>query len=1031
MNKDNLKIYSVLKYNRDLLIENIEKKSTKKAECFESNDINKIIEELKNDKGYHLNLNKNSIYKFNIDIDGMKKKDFEEFKKILKEEFLEITKKEIFISYTINKNGKKNIEENTDNYIYSHITIKNICASSYIQKNFWNYLKKKYSHLSYGLDAGHLGILNKWFRMPNQKKEQKEGTEHKIIEGIMRDFILDDIEKCENINKLLENIEKDKKEEKVKIIKIVKENNKYEKEKKIFINNSNENSLINLLSLSRFDNWKEWSTLLWIFKSLFNNGYKSYNLETFIKLSKTSSKFKSNEDCIDKWEKTTINKTLNEGIIKHYCKLDNIEEYEKLTKKQEITGGIIVPFLEIKKKYLIEDKDLKIINDKSDILQKSIINFFEDENIKGFNLKSPYNTGKTQLIKRILNTFNPIKVLWLSYRKTLTNDILFNFENEYNFMDYQKNLCNADRLVIQLESIYKIPIINNEVPSYDLVIIDEVESILNHFNSSTFKGESKTSFNFMHAILKNSKKIITMDGDLGERTYKFMESLGNCINIVNNIQIDKKNFFISHNKETYYLKIKEDLEKNLKIIIVSMSSEECNNFENKILEDFKDKKILKYTGSCDDELKKDFKNVGEVWVNADVLIYSPTCESGVNFDIMYFNKMYGILSKKSTSPRAFFQMLGRVRKIDCNDINILNEHFMEKYISKVFFKFDEVKQSIFLLENYKLDITFYEKDGKMYINDDLKPYDINYIYNRTEDFNKKNNFLGMFKYIAEKKGHSVNFIEDKKIKEDNKKTLKERLLEAEDIETEEDFILLMKKQEREEATEEDKIMIRKHILKYKLGVDKLGVDILSELLLNKFNEDSIDNFIGLIDINNIKKGDEIELQTTEKINKSLSIKRLINDLSFKNIFDDKNINSNDFENIKNKILTENELFSNEENLKNTRIRFNIDKKIKINDEKTENKLLSIKGFLGLINSLLKEYSINIEYGRKKIKGKKEAIYKIDLGNINELLEYRILKGLKLKDEENIRIKNDTEVFKDLVDFEKIENKKLKIDLFKE
>lgn len=1021
MNKDNFKIYSVLKYNRDLLIENIEKKSTKKAEMFESNDINKIIEELKYDKGYHLNLNKLSIYKFNIDVDGMKKNDFDEFLKILKNEFLEITKKEIFISYTINKNGKKNIDENSDNYIYSHITIKNICASSYIQKNFWNYFKNKYSFLSYGLDAGHLGILNKWFRLPYQKKELKEGTEHKIVEGTMIDFILNDIENCDNIDELIKNV---KNEEKIKIIKIVKENNKNEKE--IIINNSNENFLINLLSLSRFNNWKEWSTMLWIFKSLFSNGYKSYNLETFIKLSKTSSKFKSNEDCIEKWGKTTINKTLNEGIIKHYCKIDNLEEYEKNIKKQEITGGIVVPFLEIKKKYLIEDKDLKIINDKSDILQNAIINFFEDEKIKGFNLKSPYNTGKTQLIKRILNTYNPIKVLWLSYRKTLTNDILFNFENDYNFMDYQKNLCNADRLVIQLESIYKIPIINNEVPSYDLVIIDEVESILNHFNSSTFKGESKTSFNFIHSILKNSKKIITMDGDLGERTYKFMESLGDCINIVNNIQIDKKNFFISHNREIYYEKIKEDLNNNLKIIIVSMSSEECNNFENKILEDFKDKNILKYTGSCDDELKKDFKNVGEVWSTADVLIYSPTCESGVNFDVMHFNKMYGIFSKKSTSPRAFFQMLSRVRKIENNDIYILNEHFMEKYISKVFFNFDEVKQSIFLLENYKLDITFYEKDGKMYINDDLKPYDINYIYNRTEDFNKKNNFMGMFKYIAEKKGHSVNFIEDKKKKDDNKKSLIERLLGTEDIETDEEFILLMKKQEREEALEEDKLKIKKHILKY-----KLGVDILTGGLLEDYNEDSIDNFIGLIDINNIKKGDDIELQTTEKINKSLSIKKLISDLSFKNIFDNKNINSNDFEDIKNKILIENELFSSEETLKNTRIRFNIEKKININDKKTDNKLLSIKGFLGLINSLLKEYSINIKYDRKSIKGKKEAIYKIDLGNINELLEYRILKGLKLKDEENIRIKNDKEDFKKLVDFKKIEDKKIKVSFFKE
>jgi hypothetical protein len=86
------------------------------------------------------------------------------------------------------------------------------------------------------------------------------------------------------------------------------------------------------------------------------------------------------------------------------------------------------------------------------------------------------------------------------------------------------------------------------------------------------------------------------------------------------------------------------------------------------------KKIYLYTGKSDDCLKKHhLSNVSEHWSQADVIIYSPTIEAGVNFDVPgHFNKIYGILSCQSTSQRAFFQMLSRFRKVSNNQITILN-----------------------------------------------------------------------------------------------------------------------------------------------------------------------------------------------------------------------------------------------------------------------------------------------------------------------------------------------------------------------
>jgi hypothetical protein len=50
------------------------------------------------------------------------------------------------------------------------------------------------------------------------------------------------------------------------------------------------------------------------------------------------------------------------------------------------------------------------------------------------------------------------KILYLSYRKTLTMDLLTNFKR-YGFVSYQDttlDLPKCDRLIIQVESLHKI-----------------------------------------------------------------------------------------------------------------------------------------------------------------------------------------------------------------------------------------------------------------------------------------------------------------------------------------------------------------------------------------------------------------------------------------------------------------------------------------------------------------------------------------------------------------------------------------------
>jgi len=136
---------------------------------------------------------------------------------------------------------------------------------------------------------------------------------------------------------------------------------------------------------------------------------------------------------------------------------------------------------------LINYRYLLDANINDNLLVTKTNDFFSDENIKSLNICSPYNTGKTQYIKNVLDKFQPERILWVSYRISLTNDIKYNFES-YGFQTYLTGNYRADKLIVQLESLHKLDYNSefidegNGVPSYDLVIIDEVESILSQFN---------------------------------------------------------------------------------------------------------------------------------------------------------------------------------------------------------------------------------------------------------------------------------------------------------------------------------------------------------------------------------------------------------------------------------------------------------------------------------------------------------------------------------------------------------------------
>ena len=205
-----------------------------------------------------------------------------------------------------------------------------------------------------------------------------------------------------------------------------------------------------------------------------------------------------------------------------------------------------------------------------------------------------------------------------SYRISLTNDIHYNFK-EYGFKNYQTdNVLLSDKIIIQLESLFKLDNNNfkdteceNYVPSYYLVIIDEIESILNHFSSQTIK-DSYNTYEYLREIINNSSKLIVLDGDTSNRTYNYINCFGKSINIENEAKFNKKHFEIIEDDNEFMNEIYDELDANNKIVICSQSKRDVETILKTLNDKYEDLDIYSYT-SLDSDTNQ-LKNVNKYWL---------------------------------------------------------------------------------------------------------------------------------------------------------------------------------------------------------------------------------------------------------------------------------------------------------------------------------------------------------------------------------------------------------------------------------
>lgn len=462
-------------------------------------------------------------------------------------------------------------------------------------------------------------------------------------------------------------------------------------------------------------------------------------------------------------------------------------------------------------------------------------NIYSNENMKKYELvptlvvKGQMKIGKTKMLYEFIKeNFNNNDIIkFISFRQTFSNNIqiIFNdFELYSNIKENEILSDNYKRLIIQVESLYRIS--DNNIT--DLLVLDEIESIISQISSGLHKQFNASLATFIW-LLKTAKHVICLDANISNRSYNILKQFRGQHEIFyhcNDYKTSKDDkYYITKDVNIWISHLKEKINNNKNIVIVTNSINEAKICEQ-IVKNINNKLVIKLFSSESKSSEKNlyFNNVNKYWIKINVLIYTPTCTAGINFELEHFDTIFGNFCNTSCDVETCRQMLGRVRNVKSKEYYIYLKEikFPQLPVTK-----NEIVEFLYnKRENLYKEIN--DKNLQWYYNDEkkIKFYETDYLHiwiqNTIVKNLSKNNFIDKFIYQIKDTGATVNFI-DNEINYDNsdykniKKYVKENYIDqmynSPNITDEEAFSILNKIRNQNDIEKNDLYSYKKFKLK--------------------------------------------------------------------------------------------------------------------------------------------------------------------------------------------------------------------------
>jgi hypothetical protein len=295
-------------------------------------------------------------------------------------------------------------------------------------------------------------------------------------------------------------------------------------------------------------------------------------------------------------------------------------------------------------------------------------------------------TGKTTEFNNYIRRNNPKRVIVLSPRILYTESITCEYNQKQTdinksyllpfigekFQTYLqvnesgagKDYSNCNRLVIQMESLHNLM----NISPFDVLILDEIESLLFQFGSSTMSEQILCSQVF-EKLIRETPIIIGGDAFLSEKTKKILEKINPNVHIIRNDHKPVRRIsYLYPTYESLFYRAYQSLSMGKKIVFVCAPRTKALQFASGCAERGIIYKCYVGKSKTIEQDREELKNVNESWSGkVQCIIYNSRITVGVNYNIEdKFDQLFVYGSSHACCVRDTFQGTLRVRHIKEN-----------------------------------------------------------------------------------------------------------------------------------------------------------------------------------------------------------------------------------------------------------------------------------------------------------------------------------------------------------------------------
>ena len=299
-------------------------------------------------------------------------------------------------------------------------------------------------------------------------------------------------------------------------------------------------------------------------------------------------------------------------------------------------------------------------------------------------IQSALGTGKTVSITQLIRRGGYARILIVSPRKSYTHSQVGVFQADRKlpplqcYLDVIGSLSHVDYLIVQAESLHRLS--SSSFSPYDLVIMDESESILCQMHSVTTHGKNMiANHEILERVIQTAKNVLFADAFMSDRTFHVAKSLRSKAHLI-------RNTFQPYERVAIHLasvekdvrvanlaglceRIMAALAAGRRIVVIWTSKRRGDWFVEHFLKGTAYTYVF-YNSASTKEEQAGLRDVNQTWSEVQCLMMTTSITVGISYDVKAeeerFDEAFLYASSASALPRDIAQSLLRVRVLKAN-----------------------------------------------------------------------------------------------------------------------------------------------------------------------------------------------------------------------------------------------------------------------------------------------------------------------------------------------------------------------------